>query len=80
LLGEFLIDEFHSTKDNYIHRGVVQSDLFLCVGGCGKEETINHFFIGCDYFFWCLGSCFTVVANSLCLIRHWWSCSAIWRL
>lgn len=37
------------TKDNLIHRGVVPCDSLLCVGRCGKDETINHLFIGCDY-------------------------------
>jgi hypothetical protein len=34
------------TKDNLIGRGVIPSYLILCLGGCRKEVTINHLFLG----------------------------------
>jgi len=44
--------------------GVLPSTL-LCLGACGKEETIKHLFLGCDFFgniwndgFCWLGICF----------------------
>jgi len=41
---------FKFLKDNLIRRGVAPIDSLVCLGGCGKEEFINHIFLECDFF------------------------------
>jgi len=44
------------TKATLFRCGVVSSGSLLCTEGFGKEETINHRFLHCDYF--SMKSCF----------------------
>lgn len=41
---------FKFSKDNLIRRGVALIDSLVCLGGCGKEEFINHIFLECKFF------------------------------
>jgi len=36
------------TKDNLIHRGVIDQDSRLCVAGCGSVEPSHHLFLHCN--------------------------------
>ena len=38
------------TKDNLLHRGVIDNDSRMCVGGCGLEESSHHLFLHCNVF------------------------------
>jgi hypothetical protein len=73
------------TKDNLAYRGVVHSSFLLCSGGCGKEESINHLFLECDF----LGSIWNFVLHWLwisyvlpvdvCMHEIWWFSSVLER-
>jgi len=39
-----------ATKDNLHKRGVLGQDNLHCVGGCGREESVSHFFFECPLF------------------------------
>ncbi|CAI8588748.1 unnamed protein product [Vicia faba] len=39
-----------ATLDNLIRRGVIGVDSNLCVGECGKEESVAHLFFECPVF------------------------------
>jgi len=39
-----------STKDNLLRRRIISHEDSACVAGCGKQETTNHLFLGCDIF------------------------------
>ena len=38
------------TKDNLTRRRIISHEDAACVAGCGKQETANHLFLGCDIF------------------------------
>jgi len=50
LYGEFLINKRIPTKYNLSCHWVVIPGTNYCVGGCGNEESINHLFLGCNFF------------------------------
>jgi len=37
------------TKDNLFRRWVALQGTSICVGGCSKEESINHLFLRCNF-------------------------------
>jgi len=38
------------TKDNLMHRRVIQPENAVCASGCGQRETTNHLFLACNIF------------------------------
>jgi hypothetical protein len=38
------------TKSNLAVRGILGSDVHLCVSGCGEVETAQHLFVSCPIF------------------------------
>jgi hypothetical protein len=38
------------TKENLLHRGIIQAEASLCMSGCGNVESEEHLFIHCDTF------------------------------
>ena len=38
------------TKDNLVHRRVIQPENAVCASGCGHQETTNHLFLDCNIF------------------------------
>jgi hypothetical protein len=46
------VDNFYQlkrihNKDHLLSHGVVTSSSLLCLGACGREETIKHLFLDC---------------------------------
>lgn len=38
------------TKNNLLHRGIIQAEAIRCVAGCGHGESASHLFLHCDIF------------------------------
>jgi hypothetical protein len=38
------------TTNNLIRMQVLQPNVHLCVGGCGKSKDIDNLFLSCDFF------------------------------
>ena len=38
------------TKDTLLRRRVLQPDDTMCEGGCGLLESVDHLFLGCNFF------------------------------
>lgn len=59
LLGALLLIRL-PTKDKLVRRGIIIFNINMCISGCGMEESVNHFFVGCDFF-----------GSLLYLVRQW---------
>ena len=38
------------TKDNLVHKRMIQPEYAVCASGCGHQETTNHLFLDCNIF------------------------------
>jgi len=45
-----LLRDWLPAKDNFLRCDILSHDNQFCVGGCGMEETSDHFFLSCPIF------------------------------
>jgi len=46
----WLLRDRHPTKSNLVTCGVLDSEVCLCVSGCGRLEDARHLFLSCSWF------------------------------